>query len=1392
MSNLATITNNILADSGIDDINVVVTNGSYANPAWITSLAWSKITGAPTNIITGTGAAGQVAFFNGTTTIASEINLLWDSSNNRLGIGVTPTQALDVVGKIKATDDLVLAQQNPAITFDNGTSGTLRIFSSFAAAAIATFNSTGVFTLNQYGTGARTGTRAYDLAVDASGNVIEVAVGAGTITGGGTAGQVPYFNGPSSIASDTNFTYNNVTNVFSVNGWVDSYRRFRLYFNDIQTLAAELYEDGASTNGGTLTLYSKATNTISTVISAAPTKLNFINNAANVMIGWDTDQFYKLAVNGDFYTVLDARIDGTLSIGSTSTGGYKLGIFKADEDILRIHNTTTTGDALIAFTNADAGFLARIQGFDGGGLQFDVGNGAGGLVTNALRIVNTGAATFSSSVTTGSNVIIPSGFEYVFGNGNVSILGNTSTNILDLRTNNTSRLILSSIDASFSRPITVGPIDGSFLRTFGATDTNLRWAFINSSSGVFSIQQQGDGYANQGDRLTINRSGVATFASSINSGGWFAAPNNFGLTALNAAGTAGRVLIKLNSSNQIEIGRDSDISAIRLGTASAVDAFTMLSNGNVGIAFTNPSQALQVNGRVRVSPDSSNGGDLAVNDGGLALSAIGSAPIQFFRNNYANLSLNISSLGVSTFYNTVLISSDSDIMRFGNLLRWGFQRPTTDNRYVSFVRNANATAIPVWTVDGDNGNLGLGVITQSSWNSAYKAIQFGTTGAIFGESGDAANYFTTNTFVDSVGFKYITSDWALGYFQENGVHSWRIAPSGTAGNAISFTQAMTLDSSGNLGVGTTNLPFRLNIESTSEAVARIKSTNASGAARLILNPEGAGAGSTGDASIFFDCNTSAWVAGVDKSDASKFKIANDVFGDFRAGVQLSIDNLTDRTNVVIGGTTAVNSAVNRGNLTINGSASSIMNLTVNNAIRGYMYHNGTTMDVANIADGDIEFFANNTLIAAIKAATSGQRNFVVGNAFPISTGANRANITINGNSTSILAFGTSNVQRGYLYCDGTSFYMNAGAGDFTIENNTTTALVVKQNGRVGINTTDPQAPLQVNGNFRLYTTNNDGNELRGIFNVGGAADPLSFSMYKGDAATIGILLSADGTTYFNGTNVLVGTTSDIGTAFRVVGGATGIDFETNVSSTYARSIFFTTRETGVAREIGLTGGYSYGPSNPLTMVLTQTSDTPIAMFRASDDAVGAGLKGYKGRGTVATPASVANGDTIFSMEGWAFHGSGPNHAKFGAGMRFVKDDAFGTANTFAPQRTEFYNANSTTTTITTFTILPNANCTAGGSMTATSFFESSDSRIKTLLDNNVDYSLIANVGAKYYKKGDIEELGYFAQDFEQILPSAVYKDEKGLLNLSYTQVHTAKIAALEARVKELEQQLKNK
>jgi hypothetical protein len=45
------------------------------------------------------------------------------------------------------------------------------------------------------------------------------------------------------------------------------------------------------------------------------------------------------------------------------------------------------------------------------------------------------------------------------------------------------------------------------------------------------------------------------------------------------------------------------------------------------------------------------------------------------------------------------------------------------------------------------------------------------------------------------------------YDLDGGSHKWYTAPSGTAGDAISFTQAMTLDASGRLGIGSTETGF---------------------------------------------------------------------------------------------------------------------------------------------------------------------------------------------------------------------------------------------------------------------------------------------------------------------------------------------------------------------------------------------------------------------------------------------------------------------------------------------------------------------------------------------------------------------------------------------------------
>jgi hypothetical protein len=95
-----------------------------------------------------------------------------------------------------------------------------------------------------------------------------------------------------------------------------------------------------------------------------------------------------------------------------------------------------------------------------------------------------------------------------------------------------------------------------------------------------------------------------------------------------------------------------------------------------------------------------------------------------------------------------------------------------------------------------SGNLGLGV-TPSAWTgSGGKNIEIGATGnAIFGSA--SLTTYTSNANFDS-SWKYTRTGFASRYEQQDSAHRWYTAPSGTAGNAISFTQALTLDANRNL------------------------------------------------------------------------------------------------------------------------------------------------------------------------------------------------------------------------------------------------------------------------------------------------------------------------------------------------------------------------------------------------------------------------------------------------------------------------------------------------------------------------------------------------------------------------------------------------------------------
>ena len=107
-----------------------------------------------------------------------------------------------------------------------------------------------------------------------------------------------------------------------------------------------------------------------------------------------------------------------------------------------------------------------------------------------------------------------------------------------------------------------------------------------------------------------------------------------------------------------------------------------------------------------------------------------------------------------------------------------------------------------------SGNFGLGV-TPSAWatSTAVTALQF-PNGALMTYSNAYAFsnlYLSANAYLNNSGnWVYTKTNSASLYSQTDRQHTWYYAASGTAGNAITFTQAMTLNASGNLGVGLTD------------------------------------------------------------------------------------------------------------------------------------------------------------------------------------------------------------------------------------------------------------------------------------------------------------------------------------------------------------------------------------------------------------------------------------------------------------------------------------------------------------------------------------------------------------------------------------------------------------
>ena len=104
-----------------------------------------------------------------------------------------------------------------------------------------------------------------------------------------------------------------------------------------------------------------------------------------------------------------------------------------------------------------------------------------------------------------------------------------------------------------------------------------------------------------------------------------------------------------------------------------------------------------------------------------------------------------------------------------------------------------------------SGTVGIGVTDPSTW-SLGTALHIGNKENNLWGEGDYAIHMSQNAYYNS-GWKYSHTDEATRYSQEDGQHIWSYAGSGSANAALTWSEAMRIDTNGVLLNGKTSSAF---------------------------------------------------------------------------------------------------------------------------------------------------------------------------------------------------------------------------------------------------------------------------------------------------------------------------------------------------------------------------------------------------------------------------------------------------------------------------------------------------------------------------------------------------------------------------------------------------------
>jgi hypothetical protein len=279
-------------------------------------------------------------------------------------------------------------------------------------------------------------------------------------------------------------------------------------------------------------------------------------------------------------------------------------------------------------------------------------------------------------------------------------------------------------------------------------------------------------------------------------------------------------------------------------------------NNRLGIGTATPTVPLEVSGAVKASSLSLTT-QLSVANGGTgtgtaftAGSVVFAGASGVYSQNNSNLFWDNSNarLGIATgtpSYALDVVNNNLSIPAarlFGNdqnNVRLRFENVGVGARtweIVGGLPGLNNSAFSIYDVTGSTtrlslntlGSLGLGV-TPSSWSGpAYELI-----GGALWSNANSIIYTTQNTYFDGTNFLYKTAQAASYTRQFLGTWAWFTSNNTPVqGSAVSFTQAMTLDASGNLGLGVSPSAWTSSFKAFEQPAGSLASF---GSSQLFLN-----------------------------------------------------------------------------------------------------------------------------------------------------------------------------------------------------------------------------------------------------------------------------------------------------------------------------------------------------------------------------------------------------------------------------------------------------------------------------------------------------------------------------------------------------------------------------